>query len=165
MRRSELALSIVEGVILEQVPALMPGTRRIDWVSGRWKVIEPSNFLGSLLGLHLFFTADDVASIDAPADLIHGDRQAANTAFINISLLYTFLYTFLCHFFYCLLDGHGSLLSLSILFSYQRCQNHRLFVPSFLRSSQTRSSSLPLDVKSKKDAIPLERVDGKKVAF
>jgi len=114
-------------VNLEQVPAFMPGGRRIDWVSGRWKVIEPFNFLGSLLGLHLFFTADDVASIDAPADLIHGDSQAANHALINISLLDTLF----CHFFYCLLDGHGSLLSLSILSSYQGRQNHRFVAPLF----------------------------------
>ena len=53
-------------------------------------------FIGSLLGLHGFFTADDVTSIDAPADLIHSDSQTANTTLINLSLLHTLF----CHFFY-----------------------------------------------------------------
>ena len=49
---------------------------------------------------HLLLAADDVASIDAPADLIHRDCQTADAALINISLLHTLF----CHFFYCLLD-------------------------------------------------------------
>ena len=63
---------------------------------------------------HLLLAADDVASINAPADLIHRDCQTADAALINISLLHTLFY----HFFYRLLYCHIPLLSsLTGLFS------------------------------------------------
>ena len=59
---------------------------------------------------HLLLAADDVASINAPADLIHCDSQTADAALINISPLHTLF----CHFFYrllgCLLYCHIPLL-------------------------------------------------------
>src|SRR4030067_3516839 len=83
---------------------------------------------------HLLFTADDVASIDAPADLIHRDSQTADAALINISLLHTLFY----HFFYRLLYCHIPLLvALSFITSIEECRNHWFTPRLLIRSSRT----------------------------
>ena len=56
--------------------------------------------------LHRFFAADDVAGIDAPTDLIDHYAEAANTAFISLTLLHTLLRNLLRY----LLLSHGFLL-------------------------------------------------------
>ena len=61
--------------------------------------------LHPFLGLHLFFAANDIAHIDAPADLVHPYSKSADAAFINIALLHTLLRnrlrSFLAHFLLC----------------------------------------------------------------
>jgi hypothetical protein len=50
----------------------------------RWlQAIEADKFLSPFFRLHGFFTADDVAGINAPADFIHCYSQTANTTLIN----------------------------------------------------------------------------------
>ncbi len=58
-------------------------------------------------GFHRFFTADDVAGVNTPADFIHRDRQTAHSALVGIALLHTLLGNFL-HYFLC---SHNFLLS------------------------------------------------------
>ena len=57
-------------------------------------------------GLHRFFAADDVTGIDAPTDFIDHDAEAANTAFISLTLFHTLLGNLLCY----LLLSHDFLL-------------------------------------------------------
>jgi hypothetical protein len=70
--------------------------------------------LSPFLGLHRFFTADEVAGIDAAADFVHGDNYSADTALIGIPFFDTLLRN-LCHFlgrlFYHFLFCHDLLLS------------------------------------------------------
>ncbi len=63
---------------------------------------------GLFLGLHGFFTADNITGIHTPADLIHCDHQTTHTALIGIALVHPLLR----HFFCGLLDCHRFLLSL-----------------------------------------------------
>jgi hypothetical protein len=60
--------------------------------------------------LHRFFAADDVAGIDAPTDLIDHYAEAANTAFISLTLLHTLPRTLFCYFLRYLLLSHDFLL-------------------------------------------------------
>ena len=56
---------------------------------------------------HRFLTADDIAGVNTPADLIHRDNQAAHSALVGIALLHTLLGNFLRYF----LCSHNFLLS------------------------------------------------------
>jgi len=62
--------------------------------------------LGPFFRLHQLFTADDVACIHTPADLIHCYGESTNAALIDIALLYALLY----HFLRSLLLDHDFLL-------------------------------------------------------
>jgi hypothetical protein len=68
----------------------------------RWVGIER---LSPSPGLHRFFAADDIAHIDAPADLVHPYGEPTDAALINIPLLHAFfrnrLRFFLGHFLLC----------------------------------------------------------------
>jgi len=57
--------------------------------------------------LHLFFTADDIAGIQTPANFIHCYSKSANAAFVNIALLDNLFR----NLFHCLLLNHDFLLS------------------------------------------------------
>lgn len=48
------------------------------------------------LGLHLLFTADDVAGIDAPTYFIHRYSKTTDAALVDIAPLHTLLGDLLC---------------------------------------------------------------------
>ena len=112
--------------------------------------------LGSFFGLHRLLAADDVASIDAAADRVYGDRKAAHAAFISVASLDPFLRSFR-HFLnrlFCRLLYRFFLLSHALLLSSDRVRAR--FVRAFLNPV---SSYLPDLIEFKTDT------SGRKVKF